>query len=78
MSDEAKVSFYFFPQKVASKTGKEELKDLSMEEEKQNCACQCHCTPISLPRITQNDADTLCSWPENIILNTRQQGTSWG
>lgn len=32
MSNEARISFYFFTQKAASKTGKEELKDLSMEE----------------------------------------------
>lgn len=60
MSNEARVSFCFFPQKAASKTGKEELKDLSMEEEeeKQNCACQRHCTPINLPPVIQKDADT--------------------
>lgn len=58
MSNEARVSFCFFPQKAASKTGKEELKELSMEEEKQNRACQCHCTPISLPPVIQKDADT--------------------
>lgn len=57
MSSEVRVSFYFFPQKAASKTGKEKLKDLSMEEEKQNCACQCHFTLINIPTVTQNDAD---------------------
>lgn len=59
MSNETRMSFYFFPQKAVSKTGKEELKHLSREEEeKQNCACWCHCTLINLLTIIQNDADT--------------------
>lgn len=36
MSNEARMSFYFFPQKAASKTDKEELKDTSMEEEEKH------------------------------------------
>lgn len=58
MSNEVGVSFYFFfPQKATSKTGEEELKALSTEEEKQSSARQYHCILINLTTIIQKDAD---------------------